>query len=150
MSLYDDSNDQHNEYRERWRAIGDEFNASRNVGTGSNAHDEGLAAMGRYHNNGKQVLFQQNEGEPNIHIADAGDNDKAHFLATAANWFSYTHPDGSHVHDAEDKTLPLFEQAGGVADEAVQAVEQRGRDAAAGVAAASDPLRRQSPNYRPG
>lgn len=46
--------------------------------------------MGNYRNNGKQVIFQDGSAmglEPIVHIADAGDNEKAHFLATAANSF---------------------------------------------------------------
>lgn len=41
--------------------------------------------MGDYVNNGKQVLHV--EGDVRTHIADAGDNEKAHFLATAGNSF---------------------------------------------------------------
>jgi len=44
--------------------------------------------MGEYINSGKQVLFRNYEeggAAPLIHIADAVDNEKAHFLATMAN-----------------------------------------------------------------
>lgn len=59
--------------------------------------------MGEYLNSGKQVAFRELDGKaPFVHIADAADNEKAHFLATAANAFD----DFDYMAEA-DKTCSI-------------------------------------------
>lgn len=65
--------------------------------------------MGEYLNNGKQVLHS--EGETRTHIADAGDNEKAHFLATAANAFGASREVAAAIMAGEEPAFDYIAEA---------------------------------------
>jgi len=64
--------------------------------------------MGKYHSFGKQIVHVEDEGQQvpiETHIADAADNEKAHFLAAAAN--AYREPDMPLFDTHPDQTSPM-------------------------------------------
>jgi len=64
--------------------------------------------MGEYLNSGKQVMhrnFEEGGQAPLTHIADAGDNEKAHFLATAANAFDASREAAANIMADEPLAL---------------------------------------------
>lgn len=59
--------------------------------------------MDNYINSGKEILHMNNDDTVYTHIADAGDNEKAHFLATAANVFSF-----DYIAECDKTCSPMF------------------------------------------